>query len=290
MDLRALIYGLGFAVIWASAFTSTRIIVVEVPPLTALCLRFALSGLFGVLIARALGQRWDFTAAQWRALVVFGFFQNALYLGLNWSAMRHIEASLAAIIASAMPLLVAFLEWIWLRRPLPLMALLGLLAGMLGVALIMGARLSGGADLFGVALAVFGLVSLALATMSVRGAAGSKNMLMGVSVQMFVGALALLLPALLLETPRLDFGLRTASAFAYAIFGPGLAATLLWFALVQHIGALRASVYHFLTPFFGVAIAAAFLGEALTWVDVVGVAVITVGILLVQIARQKERF
>lgn len=288
MDMRALFYGIGFAVIWASAFTSTRIIVVDVPPLTALCLRFALSGAFGVLIARALGQRWDFSRAQWRALIIFGFFQNALYLGLNWSAMKHIEASLAAIIASAMPLLVALLEWGWQRKTLPFLSIFGLFSGMVGVALIMGARLSGGADLFGVGLAVVGLVSLALATMSVKAATGSKNMLMGVAVQMFVGAIVLLIPALILETPSLDFGMRTAGAFAYAIFGPGLAATLLWFALVQHIGALRASVYHFLTPFFGVAIAAVFLGESLTWIDVVGVAIITVGILCVQISRQRE--
>lgn len=288
MDLRALAYGIGFAVIWASAFTSTRIIVVDVPPLTALSMRFALSGVFGVMIARALGQRWDFTRDQWRALIIFGFFQNALYLGLNWSAMRHIEASLAAIIASAMPLLVALLEWVWMRKSLSVMAVFGLFSGMVGVALIMGARLSGGADLFGVGLAILGLVSLALATLSVRGATGTKNLLMGVSVQMFVGALVLLVPALVLETASLDFGLRTGAAFAYAIFGPGLAATLLWFALVQHVGALRASVYHFLTPFFGVAIAALFLGETLTWVDIVGVGIITIGILCVQMSRQRE--
>lgn len=288
MDLRALFYGVGFAIIWASAFTSTRIIVADVPPLTALCLRFALSGVFGVVIAFALGQRWDFNRAQWRALIIFGFFQNALYLGLNWVAMQHIQASLAAIIASAMPLLVALLEWIWMRKSLPALAIIGLISGMIGVGLIMGARLSGGADLFGVGLAVIGLVSLALATLSVKGATGSKNLLMSVAVQMFVGAVVLLIPALLLESQQLDFGMRTAGAFAYAIFGPGLAATLLWFALVRHIGALRASVYHFLTPFFGVAIAALFLGESLTWIDGIGVAIITVGILCVQLARQRE--
>lgn len=288
MDLRAVLYGLGFAIIWASAFTSTRIIVVEVPPLTALCLRFTLSGLLGVLIARALGQRWDFSREQWRALILFGFFQNALYLGLNWSAMQHIEASLAAIIASAMPLLVALLELGVQRKRLPLLAVLGLLGGMAGVMLIMGARLSGGANLYGVMLALGGLVSLALATMAVRGATGGRNMLMGVAIQMFVGSGALLLPALLFEPMSLNLSGKTALAFAYAILGPGLAATLLWFALVRHVGALKAAVYHFLTPFFGVAIAAIFLGESLTRIDMIGVAIITAGILCVQLARQKD--
>ena len=47
MDLRALLMGLAFAVMWASAFTSTRMIVTEAPPLMALALRFALSGVVG---------------------------------------------------------------------------------------------------------------------------------------------------------------------------------------------------------------------------------------------------
>ena len=107
MDLRALGMGLAFAVMWSSAFTSARIIVASAPPLTALSLRFLISGALGVLIARALGQDWRLSPAQWRATVVFGICQNALYLGLNFVAMQTIEAGLAAIIASTMPLLVA---------------------------------------------------------------------------------------------------------------------------------------------------------------------------------------
>ena len=42
MDIRALAMGMSFAVIWASAFTSTRLIVTAAPPLTALVIRFAI--------------------------------------------------------------------------------------------------------------------------------------------------------------------------------------------------------------------------------------------------------
>ena len=46
------------------------------------------------------------TRAQWRAVVILGLCQNALYLGLNWVAMQWIEAGLASIIAATMPLIV----------------------------------------------------------------------------------------------------------------------------------------------------------------------------------------
>ena len=52
-------------------------------------------------------------------------------------------------------------------------------------------------------------------------------------------------------------------AFAYTTLVPGLAATVVWFWLVNRIGATRAATFHFLNPFFGVAVAAAFLGETL---------------------------
>jgi drug/metabolite transporter (DMT)-like permease len=111
MDLRALLLGLVFALIWSSAFTSARIIVEAAPPLTALSLRFFLSGLLGIGIALALGQSFGLSRAQWRAVLIFGICQNALYLGLNFVAMQTVEASLAAIIASMMPLLVAAANW-----------------------------------------------------------------------------------------------------------------------------------------------------------------------------------
>ena len=112
MDIRAIFAGLVFALIWSSAFTSARIIVADAPPMLALSLRFLISGLIGIGIARLIGQSWKLTPEQWKATVVFGVCQNALYLGLNFVAMQTIEASLASIIASAMPLAVVFSGWI----------------------------------------------------------------------------------------------------------------------------------------------------------------------------------
>ena len=70
---------------------------------------------------------------------------------------------------------------------------------------------------------------------------------------------------------------------------PGLLATWVWFTLVNRIGTVRAATFHFLNPFFGVAIAAILLGERMTVTDWIGVALITVSILAVQLARQPKR-
>ncbi len=286
MDIRALLMGLTFAFIWSSAFTSARFIVADAPPLASLALRFLISGILGVILAAMMGQTWRLTRDQWRATFIFGLCQNALYLGLNFVAMQTIEASVASIIASVMPLMVAFAGWIIFRDRLPAMAVAGLIAGVIGVAIIMGARISAGVDIYGMALCGLGVVALTIATLSMRGASSGGNLMMVVGLQMLVGSAVLALASASLEVIEVNWTWELGVAMVYTMLAPGLLATWIWFALVARIGAVRAATFHFLTPFFGVAIAALLLGETLGVMDLIGVAVITIGILAVQLSKQ----
>ena len=288
LDLRAIFLGLAFAFMWSSAFTSARIIVAEAPPILSLSLRFALSGAIGVGIALLLGQSARLTRGQWLIVIVFGVCQNALYLGLNFVAMQWIEASLAAIIASALPLVVAFAAWLIFRETIPLLGVLGLFAGFGGVAMIMGTRLTGGADALGIALCVVGVLALTVATLAMRGVVGGGNVMMVVGLQMWVGSLALLPIGLALETWDVTWSLRLTLAFLYTTFVPGLLATWVWFVLVGRIGATPAATFHFLNPFFGVVVAWALLGESLGPLDWIGVAIIAGAILAVQRSRMRS--
>ncbi len=281
--------GVGFAVMWASAFTSARMIVTDAPPLTALALRFLISGLIGIAIARAMGQSWRLTRRQWTATIVFGLCQNALYLGLNFVAMQTIEASLAAIIASTMPLLVALGGLLVFGERVRPLGVAGLVIGVLGVGLIMGSRINGGVDPFGLTLCIIGVVSLTVATMAVRGASAGGNVLMIVGLQMLIGSASLGLVAAATESWTVNWTWNLVAAFLYTTLVPGLAATWVWFLLVNRIGAVRAATYHFLTPFFGVGIAALLLGEALGPLDALGVGIIMLGILAVQLSKQTGR-
>ncbi|MCK0097078.1 DMT family transporter [Yoonia sp. F2084L] len=286
MDIKAIAMGLAFAFMWSSAFTSARVIVEYAPPLSALALRFLISGLIGVAIAWMLGQTARLSRKQWLGVVIFGVCQNALYLGLNFVAMQTIPASLAAIIASTMPLLVALAGWLIFGNRVRPLGIAGLIAGLVGVVLIMGARLQGGVDIYGLILCVIGVVSLTIATLAVLGASSGGNVLMIVGLQMLVGSALLWVPALTLEVWDVTWNWQLVVAFIYTTLVPGLAATLVWFLLVGRIGAVKASTFHFLNPFLGVAIAAALLGEAIGVLDVIGVAIIAGGILAVQLSKQ----
>lgn len=285
MDIRAILAGLAFALIWSSAFTSARIIVTHAPPLTVSAIRFLIAGLIAVTLARAMGQTWRLTPQQWRLTILFGICQNALYLGLNFIAMQTIEASLAAIIASSLPLIVALAGWLITGETVRPLGIAGLFAGIAGVVLIMGTRMTQGVDLFGMMLCGIGALALAFATLAVRGASSGGNLMMVVGLQMLVGSAALWGPALAFETWAFNWTPAVVAAFVYTIVMPGLVATMIWFWLVGRIGAVRAATFHFLNPFLGVLIAAILLGEAVRPLDIVGVLIITLGILAVQLSK-----
>jgi drug/metabolite transporter (DMT)-like permease len=220
---------------------------------------------------------------------VFGICQNALYLGLNFIAMQNVEASLAAIIASTMPLLVALAGWAVFGERIQPLGFAGLIAGVIGVSLIMGARFQGGVDGVGIALCTLGVISLTVATLAMRGASAGGNLLMVVGLQMLVGSAVLAVPAILFEPFNVNWNLRLIAAFTYTTLVPGLAATLVWFMLVDRIGTVKAATFHFLNPFFGVAVATVLLNETLGPLDLVGVTIITGGILAVQLSKQKPQ-
>ncbi|MBV1864227.1 MAG: DMT family transporter [Rhodobacteraceae bacterium] len=287
MDIKSMVMGFTFALMWSSAFTSARIIVLQAPALTISSLRFLISGLIAIGIAYLLGQRIRLDRRNWRAVFIFGICQNALYLGLFFLAMQRIEASLASIIASVMPLMVGLASAVFLKERLSRLGIIGLVVGFAGVAIIMIARLSGGLDMLGILYCLVGVTSLAAATLSVRAAASKGNVLMVVGLQMLVGSAALLVPALILEEQVIDWNFSLTAALSYTIIVPGLMATVIWFLLVERIGATRASTYHFLNPFLGVGIAAVILGETLTLQDIIGVVVVMAGIFAVQFSRVK---
>lgn len=287
MDFRAVLMGISFSVMWSSAFATARILVAGAPPFMTLSMRFALAGFVAILIARALGQDWRLDAVQARSVIIFGLCQNALYLGLNFVAMQKIEASLASIIASSMPLIVAGMAWVLRGEKMKPLGMAGLIIGFSGVTLIMGSRISGGADAVSVVYCLIGAAALGIATLTVSSASKGGNLLMIVGLQMWVGALALAIVAGVWETGGIDLDPKWIAAFFYQVFIPGLLATFIWFSLVGRVGAIKASAFHFLNPFFGVVIAALLLGEHIGVLDMVGVAVAALGILAVQLSKMK---
>lgn len=288
MDFRSILMGVSFSFIWSSAFTSAKIIVTAASPLMVLSLRFLISGLLGIALARMLGQKIQLNKGEWTVVVIIGISQNALYLAFNFIAMQWIEAGLAAIIASLLPLVVAGVCWFFLGEKTGFIGILGLTVGFGGVLVIMLDKLSGSSASLGMTLCLIGVAALAAATLYVgRMMSSKKNVLMLVGLQMLVGSITLFPFSLIFETWSIEWSTSFLLAFLYTTLVPGLLGTLIWFFLVRRIGPVKAATFHFLNPFFGVLVAAIILSEPLSLRDGIGVTIIMAGILLVQLSRKK---
>ena len=288
MDFRSILMGVSFSLIWSSAFTSAKILVTAASPLMVLSLRFLISGLIGITLARMLGQKIQLNRGEWTVVVIIGISQNALYLAFNFIAMQWIEASLASIIASLLPLLVAAVCLVFLGEKTGFKGMLGLTVGFGGVLVIMLDKLSGSSASLGMILCLIGVAALAGATLYVgRVMSLNKNVVMIVGLQMLVGSITLFPFSLIFETWNIEWSTSFILAFLYTTLVPGLLGTIIWFLLVKRVGPVRAATFHFLNPFFGVLVAALILAEPLSVRDVIGVTIIMAGILLVQLNRKK---
>ena len=287
MKPRDLILGVSFALIWSSAFTSARISMFDAPPFLLLSLRFFLSGIIAIGLAYFLGQTINFSRPEWSAIFIFGVFQNTIYLGLNFVAMQWIDASLAATIASLLPLIVTILLWLFFKETLAPLGLVGLLIGLLGLILIVHSTLPDRLDAIGIFFCLIGVIALAIATIVVRNST-NKNMIMMIGIQMMVGSLTLLPLSIAFEVWEINLTLRLITSFLYTTIFPGLIATLIWFKLIYFIGPIKAAAFHFLNPFFGVLIANIILSESLFWQQILGVLLITLAILSLQLSNIKK--
>lgn len=271
-----------YVFLWASAFVPSRIIATGAPPLWVLSARFLCAGAILVVIARAARLRWPVGARAWGVAAAYGVLANAMYLGLNYEALRHLSSGMGAIIASTNPLLLAVLAPLLLRERLSLAKALGLSLGFVGVLVAMHARAaSSTARPADVLLAGSGVLALVIATIVFkRGRTGTHPLVLN-AISLVAAGLAILPCAAVLEgAPQLVLTPQLAMSFAYLVVVLSIGASLLWFWILSHGEASRVSAFYFLTPLFGVAAGALLLGERLFALDAIGLVVVVAGIAL----------
>jgi drug/metabolite transporter (DMT)-like permease len=214
-----------------------------------------------------------------------GVLANAAYLGFTYAAFnRGLGAGIGSIVASTNPLILAIVAPRLLGEPLTWRKSLGLALGFGGV---VGVVLSRTGDTSArpseVALALIGVTSNVASTILFKRARGSTDLLAINTIQL-LGAGLVLIPvaAVLHGAPSVQLTPAVVASFVYLVAVLSVGASLIWFWLLSHGAASRVSAFYFLTPIFGLAFGAAFLGEAVGPVDAVGLVAVALGILLVQ--------
>ena len=274
-----------YVVLWASAYVPSKIGATAMPPLWFLVARFVAAGLVMGCVALALRRPFPVRLADWRAYAMLGVLANAAYLGLTYIALsRGLAAGIGSIVASTNPLILALIAPRLLGEPLSARKILGLALGFGGVVGVMLARTgTASARPSEVGLAFIGVVSNVASTILFKRARGSADLLAINTIQLLAAGLALVPVAAILSGPPVaDVSPAVVWSFVYLVGVLSVGASLLWFWLLSRGAASRVSAFYFLTPIFGLAFGALFLGESVGPGDLAGLVAVALGIVLVQ--------
>lgn len=272
-----------FVVLWASAFTAAKVAVTYAPPFLLLSTRFLLAGLVLAGLARLSGRRWSLGPGAVARFALLGIVTMAVYLTLSYFGVQTVTSGFAALIISMNPVLTAVLAAPLLGERLTRTKLAGLALGVLGVGIVLQSRLGGGIEgPVGVAFTFGALVALSASTILYKRIAPAGDLWYGTAIQTLAAGIVLLPLGLALEpvsairwTPELLAG------FLWLALAVSLCSYLLWFDMLDRLGASTASALHFLVPPIGLLLGWAVLGEHVPPLDLLGVVPIALGIRLV---------
>lgn len=287
--MRTLLPGLLFAALWASASAATKFGVQVADPFILANTRFFIAG-FGMLLFAYAVRRQKNTLPQgveWLRLTVFALLNTTIYLGAYVLAMKEVSAGIGSLSVATNPLFISLMSAVWLRRPLRWFEGVGLLLGLMGVAVATYPLLEDAhATVKGLLILLFSMVSVSAATVYYARYEWRLPNLVINGWQVFIGGL-LLLPATLLtgDFSQTQYNATFWGAVFWLILPVSVGALQLWFYLVRE-DAVRASLWLFLCPIFGFLYAFVLLDEPITGYTAAGTALVLSGLYL----GQQEKF
>ena len=274
------------SVLWGGSFFFVGVAVPMLPPFTIVLARVGLAALVLAAALPLMGQPYPRGWRLWAGLGVMGLLNNAVPFTLYVLAQGQISSGLASILNATTPLWGVVVAHLATRdeRLSPRKAL-GVVAGFLGVAVMMGGGLMGGAGTIWAQLACLGAaLSYALAGVWARRFRRYGLPPLSLALGQLLWATAIIAPlAALTEAPwTLPFpGWGVVAALAgLAVLSTSFAYGL-YFGLIASAGAVNAFLVTFLVPVSAIALGIAFLGEALLARHVAGMVLIGAGLVVI---------
>ena len=281
-----------FAVIylvWGSTYLFIRIGVADIPPAVLAGLRFLAAGTVLALAGFSRGARWP-GRRDWVTLAVLAVGLVVIGNGVVTWSEQWVPSGEAAFIVSSSALFIALFGTLGARgeRLLPL-TILGLVLGFSGTALMLLPRMHGHHGPLFPALALVGSASCwAAAAMFSRSRGFSASPLVFSGLQMIIGGCILTGIALATgQYSRVHWTWPATGALAYlTVFGSGLAyGTYNW--LIHRAKPAQLGTTAYVNPAVALLLGWAVLGEDLSPIALSGVAVMFIGVLIVNLRRRR---
>jgi drug/metabolite transporter (DMT)-like permease len=267
--------------IWGASFLFTRLGAAEFGALPTAGMRVAIAATFLLPLLLLRGQ-WPALLVHWKKIFVLGMLNSGIPFALYAYALLSISTGLSSLLNATVPLFGALVAWLWLKDRPHGIKILGLLIGFVGVAMLAWGKASFKPNAAGLATGWAVLACLGACLCYGISASFTKRYLGGVpSLVIATGSqlgatLGLALPTLWLWPSQVPSATAWLALLAVGVLCTGVA-YVLFFRLIDKVGAAGSLTVTFLIPVFAVLYGVVFLGESVTaWMLICG-AVILLG-------------
>ncbi len=274
------------AVIWSTSYAFIKIGIRDLNPTTLVAARMLVAACFLYLFMRLQKLELPKQKSQWFHFLVIGALGNVIpFFLISWGEV-HVDSGLAAVLMGIAPVLTVYLGHLVLDdEPLTFSSSVGVLLGIVGVIVLVGfdVVVAGiGKNLPGQIAILCAAICYALTTLYVR-----KYLTLSFPVMAAGSAIVgfcMISPFSLYNELQTNSSLPTYTSF-FVVLYLGLISTamanLIYFYLINRIGAKRIAQINFVVPVLGALIGIIWLGELFRWSMLVAVMSILSAIYLV---------
>jgi drug/metabolite transporter (DMT)-like permease len=262
--------------VWGAAFLFTRIAVPEFGPVALVEVRVIVATLVvGAMVAwrGKLGE----LRGHWKAMTVIALLNSAIPFALFAYATRTVPAGFAAVLNSTVPLFGAIVGVSAFREKMTSTRLMGLGVGFLGVLVLVAPRLEVAGTPLAIGAALLGSWMYAVAAHLTRRILPGVHSIVIAAGSLAMSCVILAVPALFLLPESMPSAAAWGSVLALGIVATGLA-YIMYFRLLEQIGATGAVAVTYLIPLFGMVWGMLFLHEPITPPMAMGCALILAGV------------
>ncbi|MGB3005825.1 MAG: DMT family transporter [Chitinophagaceae bacterium] len=282
--------GILFAALWGSASTATKLGLTVAQPLVISVIRFGMAAAIMLLVSHGIRKQRLPRGKEWKLITIYGLLNITIYLGCYVVAMQKVTAGIGALAVAANPVFISFLSVFFLKKKLSALIIFSLIICSAGVVcaswpLFAGATVTTG----GLLLLLFSMLSYSVAAIYFSSQNWNGLSLYTINGwQTLLGGLFLLPVTLFFYKPSANHFDRT---FWYAVswlaVPVSIFAVQLWLWLLRQ-NPVRAGLWLFLCPPFGFALAAWIMKDVISVYTIVGVLLVSGGLLLSKINFEKK--
>lgn len=283
--------------LFGAVFPAIKVGLADVPPLLFAAARYYLSAALLLGYALVTADRWRPRTRNDRIAVLAGGVLFIGGTGLSFVGLQFTTSGVGAIVFSLIPILTVLVAWALLPEERPnRRGVLGVVVGFVGVAIVVRPDPAAlGTSVVGELLVLSAAVGVALGTVLVRRSRPTMSVVALTGWAMAVGATVQLGFALALgeSLAAVQPTLSALAALLYLAVVGGAVGFVIYFTLLERLGALEINLIAYLVPIVTLAIGWAVLGEPIAPTTVAGFLVVLVGFALLtdrEIAAELARF